>query len=241
MDRFNLLYYFPKEADVLYKNDKKSSEFKEAKKTLSVPLGNVIINGMLCKEGSFADKLHTKYTGLLKYTLFFAVVVFVWLVSLAVSSEFSGRLSRIFEEICIWLMIPAAIFFPLITVQLFWLYSFKYRILNYYLESYTPRCIDYPDNLRDEIAKMGFDMFQNQEEIQGYEDFPEEFEDDEIRFENCVCAACKSRLKCDEVTDFDDYSAICPKCGEKAVIPDAENDISDVLLSAVHEYWFENC
>ncbi|MDE5945855.1 MAG: hypothetical protein K2G63_00905 [Oscillospiraceae bacterium] len=239
----NILYYFPVQADILYKNinNIKSREFKNAKKDISVPLTNAIISGYGIEDDNI-KKCHIIYRKLLKITLFFAFVLFAFLIVIVLSDKSSGGLEESLEKILAWLIIPAFLEFPFLIVTSICLVKFKHKFLNYYLESYKPRCTQYPDDFRDRLAKTGFEMFNNYEKIKGFED-ADEIDNLEKNlntyYENCVCISCKRHIKCSKISQFKDYSAICPECGKISIIPEnSHNNIDNVFLSVLNEYWF---
>ncbi len=228
------MYYFPEYADTIYKNDRKSKEFKKAKKFLISGIGrSVVINGLFCSENSYPQKLNKKYSRLLLMIFPLAVLFFIWIIMVALITEIDIS-SDIYNIILAVLAVPSVIFTVLLIITLICFVSFRKKLLTYYLKNYIPRCTHYSDNIRISAAKAGFDMMCNQEEIQGGEDL----EDYEIT--NCVCAFCMKYFKSDSIAVFDDYTAVCPICGNKSVIPDFEHDITDKFLLAVREYWFGN-
>lgn len=234
----NILYYFPVQADILYKNTDniKSREFKKAKKDISVPLTNIIISGYGIEDDNI-KKCHIIYKRLLKITLFFTFFFFAFLIVIVLSDKSSGKFEKILEEISVWFMIPAFLEILFLIITLICLLRFRRKFLNYYLESYKPRCTQYPDDFRDRLAKTGLEMFDNCEEIQGFED-DDIYEENSI-YQNCVCIFCKRHMKCSDISKFENYSAVCPKCNKIAVIPENPDDkIDDIFISALNEYWF---
>ena len=152
-------------------------------------------------------------------------------------------LEDVFYSIILILMIPALFSLVYIIGTVVRLKIYKNKALEIYMQNYKPRCTEYPADLRNQIAKMGCDMQFNQEVILGYEDYPEELYDDMDLSGNCVCVSCQRYLKCSDIIefDYDNGSAICPECNKTAIIPDPDNDISDRLLLACHNYWFGDC
>jgi len=234
LNKYNFLYYFPEYADTVYKNNRKSKEFKKAKKFLISEIGRyVIINGLLCPENSYPQKLSKKYSRLLMMIFPLAFLFFIWIIMIASITEIDIS-SDIYNIILTVLSVSSFIFIILLIITLICLLSFRKKLLAYYLKNYIPRCTHYSDNIRIAIAKAGFDMMCNQEEIQGGED-PEDCE-----ITDCACAFCMKYFKSDSIAVFDDYTAVCPICGNKSVIPNCEHDITDKFLLAVHGYWFGN-
>ena len=60
--------------------------------------------------------------------------------------------------------------------------------------------------------------------------------------QTCRCANCLATFSGAEVTEFTDKgkTAICPKCGVEAVLPDCVEGLDDQLLQEIHDYWFED-
>ena len=60
--------------------------------------------------------------------------------------------------------------------------------------------------------------------------------------QTCRCAHCLATFSGAEVTEFTDKgkTAICPNCGEDAVLPDCVEGLDDQLLQEIHDYWFED-
>ena len=60
--------------------------------------------------------------------------------------------------------------------------------------------------------------------------------------QTCRCAHCLATFSGAEVTEFTDKgkTAICPKCGVDAVLPDCVEGLDDQLLQEIHDYWFED-
>ena len=59
----------------------------------------------------------------------------------------------------------------------------------------------------------------------------------------CGCFYCVTRFPPTAISDWVDESsstALCPNCGIDSVIPEQrEKPLSDELLTAMHDYWFE--
>ena len=60
--------------------------------------------------------------------------------------------------------------------------------------------------------------------------------------QTCRCANCLATFSGAEVTEFTDKgkTAVCPKCGVEAVLPDCVEGLDDQLLQEIHDYWFED-
>ena len=61
------------------------------------------------------------------------------------------------------------------------------------------------------------------------------------RANRCYCVYCKADMDRREIVDFLELenTAVCPKCGVDAVLPDSiDETISRSLLQELHEYWF---
>ena len=60
--------------------------------------------------------------------------------------------------------------------------------------------------------------------------------------QTCRCAHCLATFSGAEVTEFTDKgkTAICPKCGVDAVLPDCVEGLNETLLQEIHDYWFED-
>lgn len=59
--------------------------------------------------------------------------------------------------------------------------------------------------------------------------------------EKCHCFYCKGSIESSEIVEYTDQgqTAICPKCGIDAIVPDSiDDEIDDILISEMHEYWF---
>lgn len=59
--------------------------------------------------------------------------------------------------------------------------------------------------------------------------------------DKCYCFYCKQSMYRGEIEDYADngQTAICPKCGIDAVIPDSiEEDVDESIIEEMHEYWF---
>ena len=59
--------------------------------------------------------------------------------------------------------------------------------------------------------------------------------------DKCHCFYCKSTIKSSEIVEYIDQgeTAICPKCGIDAIVPDSiDEKIDDDLICEMHEYWF---
>lgn len=245
--RNNLLYYFPNEADILFNSENEPREnIKRAEKSLSVSLGQILVNGFLCEEDGLPKTLHKKYSGTLRIMFPLAAAFLVCMICIAVGAELpdNSLFGNAMSLIGVVLLIPSAVFWVILAVLMWMLYTYKKKLLACYLEAYTPRCTELSAEFRDELAKSGFDTGHNQSEIEQGQLVPdvmlEELRNSEkyVYLENCVCIACKSRMNCGEISEFDNYTAVCPGCGRKSIIPDLDGDISDELLSSLHEYWY---
>lgn len=238
----NLLYYHPKNADILLLGDNER-EVKEAEKYFSKILGVMLVNGgYYCEDDGFAKTLHKKYSSILKCIAPLGILFFVCVLCFAVSSEFpdNSDTGNLIACVGVILIIPSVAFYIILGILMWRLYNYKKQLLKYYLKDYTPRCTDYDDDFREELANAGYDTTFNQAEIEDGMNYSEDLSEAEQKLyaEKCVCIACIRRLSCADVTEFDNYTAICPECGEKAIIPDLDNDISEVFLHALNEYWF---
>ena len=59
--------------------------------------------------------------------------------------------------------------------------------------------------------------------------------------EKCHCFYCKGSMNSREIVEYIDQgqTAICPKCGIDAIVPDGiDEKIDDALINEMHEYWF---
>lgn len=239
--RKNLLYYHPKNADILLYGDEKR-KVKEAERYFSSILGVMLVDGgCFCEEDGLVKTLHKKYSSMLKWIAPLGIIFFICMLCFAVGSEFpdNSYWSTFFTVIGVILIIPSVALYIILGILMWRLYNYKRQLLKYYLESYSPRCTNYDDDFRDELANAGYDTMFNQAEIEDGMNYSEELSEaeQELYSEKCVCIACKSRLSCADVTDFEDYTAICPECGKKAIIPDLDNDISEDFLYALNKYW----
>lgn len=56
----------------------------------------------------------------------------------------------------------------------------------------------------------------------------------------CMCLYCKEKFNADDIKDWTDNitTAICPKCGIDAVVPDIFN-LSEDDLKKIYERWFK--
>lgn len=59
--------------------------------------------------------------------------------------------------------------------------------------------------------------------------------------EQCTCFYCKHTIDSREITEYADngQTAVCPKCGIDALIPDSiEEPLDENTVAEMHEYWF---
>ena len=59
--------------------------------------------------------------------------------------------------------------------------------------------------------------------------------------DRCYCFYCKESMYRSAIVEYidDGQTAICPKCGIDAVIPDSiEEDVDESIIEELHEYWF---
>lgn len=56
----------------------------------------------------------------------------------------------------------------------------------------------------------------------------------------CYCFYCKEKFDSVEVVEYIDtgHTAICPKCGIDAVIPDCIEEINEKVIDEMNKYWF---
>ncbi|NLB79605.1 MAG: hypothetical protein GX796_12420 [Clostridiaceae bacterium] len=54
----------------------------------------------------------------------------------------------------------------------------------------------------------------------------------------CGCCSCSTIFISSKITEWDGDSALCPRCGEKAIIADAQGfPITDNFMSIAYDYW----
>lgn len=54
----------------------------------------------------------------------------------------------------------------------------------------------------------------------------------------CGCCSCITIFISGKITDWEGDSALCPRCGEKAIIADAQGfPITDNFMSLANDYW----
>ena len=61
------------------------------------------------------------------------------------------------------------------------------------------------------------------------------------RANRCYCFYCKAEMDKSEIVDYleQENTAICPKCGVDAILPDSVREpINKTLLTQLHDYWF---
>lgn len=59
--------------------------------------------------------------------------------------------------------------------------------------------------------------------------------------DRCHCYYCQRSMGRDEIERFSDngQTAVCPKCGVDAILPDSiEEPLDEAILAEMHEYWF---
>ena len=59
--------------------------------------------------------------------------------------------------------------------------------------------------------------------------------------DKCYCFHCKMAMDHEEIVDYIDngQTALCPKCGIDAIIPDSiDESLDDEIIAQMHEYWF---
>ena len=57
----------------------------------------------------------------------------------------------------------------------------------------------------------------------------------------CFCFHCKACMDRSEITDYldDGQTALCPRCGVDAILPDSiDESIDEDIIAQMHEYWF---
>ena len=87
------------------------------------------------------------------------------------------------------------------------------------------------------------DEFTEHDELMmKYFDYTIENKKQVLASQTCRCANCLATFSGAEVTEFTDKgkTAVCPKCGVDAVLPDCVEGLDDQLLQEIHDYWFED-
>lgn len=85
-------------------------------------------------------------------------------------------------------------------------------------------------------------LTEQDERMMKYLHFTIENKKQVLASQTCRCANCLATFSGAEVTEFTDKgkTAICPKCGVDAVLPDCVEGLDDQLLQEIHDYWFED-
>ena len=85
-------------------------------------------------------------------------------------------------------------------------------------------------------------LTEQDERMMKYLHFTIENKQQVLASQTCRCANCLATFSGAEVTEFTDKgkTAICPKCGVDAVLPDCVEGLDDQLLQEIHDYWFED-
>ena len=85
-------------------------------------------------------------------------------------------------------------------------------------------------------------LTEQDERMMKYLHFTIENKQQVLASQTCRCAHCLATFSGAEVTEFTykGKTAICPNCGEDAVLPDCVEGLDDQLLQEIHDYWFED-
>ena len=85
-------------------------------------------------------------------------------------------------------------------------------------------------------------LTEQDERMMKYLHFTIENKQQVLASQTCRCANCLATFSGAEVTEFTDKgkTAVCPKCGVEAVLPDCVEGLDDQLLQEIHDYWFED-
>ena len=85
-------------------------------------------------------------------------------------------------------------------------------------------------------------LTEQDERMMKYLHFTIENKKQVLASQTCRCANCLATFSGAEVTEFTDKgkTAVCPKCGVEAVVPDCVEGLDDQLLQEIHDYWFED-
>ena len=85
-------------------------------------------------------------------------------------------------------------------------------------------------------------LTEQDERMMKYLHFTIENKKQVLASQTCRCANCLATFSGAEVTEFTDKgkTAICPKCGVDAVLPDCVEGLNETLLQEIHDYWFED-
>lgn len=243
----NMFYYYPQMADRLYFAELSGERDKSAEESASVLLGQALVKGPFYQDDGFATELSNRYRRMLSIFYPLWVAFLVSLICIAIGAELpeTSKIGNFLSNMGITLLVPGIIGWVVIIATLIMLHLYKKKMYRRYLDGYTPRCIDYPDDFRDELAKCGFNTLKNQTQIeQGrryvYNSaFEEEYDsNDTVTMLKCICIACKSEMNCTEISEFHNESAVCPVCGATAILPDFDDMLSYEITDALNEYWF---
>lgn len=241
----NMFYYYPQMADRLYFAELSGERDKPAEETASILLGQVLVKGPFYQDDGFATELSNRYRKMLNIFYPLCVAFLVSLICIAIGAELpeSSKIGNFLSNIGITLLLPGIIGWIVIIATLFMLRSYKKKMYRRYLDGYTPRCVDFPDDFRDELAKCGFNTLNNRTQIEqgrryvyisAFEDYDSE---NAVTMLKCICISCKSEMNCTEISEFHNDSAICPVCGAVSVLPDFDDMLSDEITEALNKYW----
>lgn len=222
----NPLYYFPVEANLLYHAEKGSKEYKKLAAEIVAKTDGMYVND---------DEVFRGYTAKIKRRLIavfvFAVVGFVSFSAMQITDKIDSDADLIFALFfCVGMLsCIITIFLSIFVVRL------RRKLVQLLLKDYTPVCEEFGEQVLREIGILCLDTFSNRDNIE-YILEEEENGRDFCGLAACICILCLEVTKDSDITQFDEKgSAVCPHCGEKALIGKAQC-ISDNFLKKLHRY-----
>lgn len=222
----NPLYYFPVEANRLYHAEKGSKEYKKLTAEIAAKT-----DGMYAND----DEVFTEYTSKIKRRinalLAFASVGLISAAAMQITDKIDSDADLIFVLFFCLCMLSCilTIFLSVFVVSL------RRKLVQHLLKNYAPVCEELGEQVLREIGILCLDTLGNRDNIE-YILEEEENGRDFCGLAACVCILCLEVTEDSDITQFDDKgSAVCPHCGEKALIGRAQC-MSDDLLQKLHRY-----